>query len=89
MARAWAISEREKKTQIQYSTVRTSNSVSKRYLLYSIFDPGVTVTVNFIFYSEEAQCLKLHCFFGLPRHLHLLFCDCLALYQLFVLCGGK
>ena len=56
-------------------------------LLYLTFDPGLTVTDNFIFYTEGAQCLQAPWFlFGLPRHFHFLLYICLVL-SLVVFCG--
>ena len=47
--------------------------------------------VNFIFYSEWAQCLQAQWFlFGLPRHFHLLLCNCLVYrYLYFVVNNNK
>ena len=56
--------------------------------MYFTFDPGLTVNVNFIFTLREPNVYKPHGFFnfGLPRHFHLLLCNCLVL-SLFVFCG--
>ena len=60
-------------------------------IVHFIFDPGLTVIFNRrYFHSEGAQGLdKPHGFFlGLPRHFHLLLCNCIVL-SLFAFCGIK
>ena len=52
-------------------------------------DPGLSVTVHFIFTLREPNVYKPHFFlFGLPRMFRLLLCYCLVL-SLFVFCGKK
>ena len=67
-----------------------SMSLVKLYLpsLYFTFDPALTVTVKFIFFTLGNPMSTNPMLFGLPRHFHLLLCDCLVLL-LFVFCGKK